>query len=61
MLNPFKDIKPRENSHISKEKKDSVSMKRKQIVKKNTTLLSFGNEIEDEEDILLSEKVIINL
>lgn len=61
LLNPFNDIKVRQS--ISKQKqpkleKSKTDVKRKHdFAEKNITLLSFGDEVENEERILLPEKV----
>lgn len=56
LLNPFNDIKPRE--FLIKQENDLINIKRKHdFVGKNISLLSFGDEIEVEEDALLPKKV----
>ena len=56
--NPYKDIKPREKAEIQHEKPDKKKKEKKKPVTKNTNLLSFGDEVEeDEEELIKINKV----
>jgi peptidyl-prolyl cis-trans isomerase SDCCAG10 len=51
--NPFKDIKPRERAEIKKPEKSKEKKEKKKVpVTKNTALLSFGDEVEEDEEQL---------
>lgn len=59
LINPFNDIKLREHLLNKKRKKDKSEKKEKPVVKKNTALLSFGDEAEeDEQEFQAVNKVI---